>query len=98
MSNFLKLNTEQHKASPSAKAIVEEVVGIICNLSASIWLGNIKLISEFFDNKLFFEEVIEIILIFFFLLKLIKSVNSCDSPELDIIINKSFFSTMPISP
>ena len=36
LSNFLKLNTEQHSASPSAKAIVEEVVGIICNLSASM--------------------------------------------------------------
>ena len=43
-------------------------------------------------------EVIEIILIFFFLLKLIKSANSFDSPELDNIIRISLFSTMPMSP
>ena len=36
LSNFLRLNTEQHSASPSAKDIVVEVVGIICNLSASL--------------------------------------------------------------
>ena len=95
MSNFLKLNTEQQRASPRASDIVVEVVGIVCNLSASLWLGNIKLISEFFDNKLLLVEVIEIIFNFFFLLKFIKSVNSCDSPELDKIIRTSFFSICP---
>ena len=58
----------------------------------------IKFISEFFDNKLLLVEVIEIILIFSFLLKLIKSDNSWDSPELDKIIKISFFSIIPISP
>jgi len=35
LSNFLRLNTEQQRASPSARDIVVEVVGIVCNLSAS---------------------------------------------------------------
>ena len=98
LSNFLKLKTEQQRASPKARDMVVEVVGIIFNLSASTWDGKIKLISEFLDNKLSFEDVIEIILTFFFLLKLIKSVSSWDSPELDNIMRTSFFSTMPISP
>ena len=35
LSNFLKLNTEQQRASPKARDMVVEVVGIIFNLSAS---------------------------------------------------------------
>ena len=46
LSNFLKLKTEQQRASPNAKDIVVEVVGIILNLSASLWAGKIKFISD----------------------------------------------------
>ena len=98
LSNSLRSNKQQQRASPRAKAIVVDVVGMVDNLSASWWGGSIKFISEFLANKLFLFEQIEIILIDCFLAKSRRSLSSWDSPEFERTINMSSTLTIPISP